>query len=250
MNLLLELESDDESEEEMKKKKPPSTRLILESEGLTSILAQTSRCLRCYSLMHVSLETVCLATSIMLECKNESCGFVLCSDPPSRVTLESRDNRVRSTDFAINSLYILSFLSCGDGCTEAGRVLGLLGLPSNTTMERHSFGIIENRLSSKLQSLNDQLLEENLTEEVRLSIRRSTPHDDNNDLELWKLSIKQKNVEFSKTRYPKVSCSFDMGWQQWSSGQQYNSMSGHALLIGQLTRKPIAFCLCSQVKEV
>jgi hypothetical protein len=40
-------------------------------------------------------------------------------------------------DFAMNLLYVIGFLSCRDGGTEAGRVLGLLfGLPNDTTMER------------------------------------------------------------------------------------------------------------------
>jgi hypothetical protein len=40
------------------------------------------------------------------------------------------------------------------------------------------------------------------------------------------------------------SISFDMlGWQQRSSGHRYNSPSGHALLVGGKTRKPVALCI-------
>jgi hypothetical protein len=111
-------------------------------------------------------------------------GFINYSDPPAKVTLLTQDNRVQSTDFAINSLYVLSFLSCGDGCTEAARVLGLLGLPNDTTMESTSFGIIEGRMSGKLQGLTVELLEETLTEEVRRAITKSSVHNEK-DFILW-----------------------------------------------------------------
>ena len=42
----------------------------------------------------------------------------------------NEDDYERVTDYAVNVLYVLSFLSCGDGGNEAARVLGLLGLPN------------------------------------------------------------------------------------------------------------------------
>jgi hypothetical protein len=239
-------ESEDDEGLEEEKTKPPPSRVIMEVKSLKSTLEKTSRCLECYGSVDVSLQTLCLATSVMMSCKNPKCAFVYYSDPPAQVTLERLDNRARSTDFAINSLYVLSFLSCGDGCTEAARVLGLLGLPNDTTMESRSFGIIEGRISGKIQSLYNNLLEENLIEEVRLSMEVSPVHDAN-DFILWQQSLKTDNVPFSQSRYPSISCSFDMGWQQRGSGGQYNSMSGHALLAGALTRKPVCFVLKSKL---
>jgi hypothetical protein len=120
-------------------------------------------------------------------------------------------------------------------------------LPNDTTMEGRSFGIIEGRLSKKIHELNADLLKENLIEEVRLSMNRSSVHD-NNDFILWQQSINSvdNTVPFSKSRFPSICVSFDMGWQQRSSGQNYNSMSGHAHLVGALTRKPVSFSLTSK----
>ena len=42
-------------------------------------------------------------------------------------------------------------------------------------------------------------------------------------------------------------CSFDMGWQQRGNGHRFNSLSGHALLIGGRSRKPIAFTVKSKL---
>jgi hypothetical protein len=239
------LESDESDESVIEPTKPPASRVIVEVESLKSTMEGNCRCKKCYKSVDVSLRTVCLATSIMITCKDVNCGFIYYSDPPAQVAIESPDNRERSTDYAINSLYVLGFLSCGDGCTEAARLLGMLGLPNDTTMESRSFTIIEDRISSKIQDVTKEILKENLTAEVKIAMERS-PTNDNNDFELWKESLTNKQVRLSKARYPKVGCSFDMGWQQRSSGNRYNSASGHALLVGEFTRKPIAFTLMSK----
>jgi hypothetical protein len=224
-------------------KKPPATRVIVEVEGLVSTLEMNSICMQCDGPVTPTLRTLCLATSIMLSCKDPSCGFIYHSTPPAEVDVDNDtgDHRERTTDYAINILYVLGFLSCGDGCTEAARLLGMLGLPNDTTMQSRSFKNIEERIADKLQQLSDDILEENLIEEVRLSTA------DPIDFDLWKQSIiAGSNVVLSKARYPGISCSFDMGWQQRSSGVRYNSPSGHALLVGAHTRKPVAFVLKSK----
>ena len=78
----------------------------------------------------------------------------------------------RSVDYAANVLYILSFMSCGDGGTEAARLLGLLGLPNKTTMGPKSFPVVESYISPVIQELaNDIVYKRNLAEEVRLTLR-------------------------------------------------------------------------------
>jgi hypothetical protein len=46
----------------------------------------------------------------------------------------------------------------------------------------------------------------------------------------WKESLDGGNAVV--IRKPHVTCSFDMGWQQRSSGSKYASQSGHAVLVG------------------
>jgi hypothetical protein len=73
---------------------------------------------------------------------NPDCGYIDNMNPPAAADINvsqrfhREDGKERMSDYAINLLYVLGFLSCGDGGTEAGRVLGLLGLPNDTTMER------------------------------------------------------------------------------------------------------------------
>jgi hypothetical protein len=66
----------------------------------------------------------------------------------------------------VNVLWVLGFITVGNGCTEAARLLGLLGLPNDTTMESRSFTIIEERLGPYIVKLTNAIILENLTEEV------------------------------------------------------------------------------------
>ena len=229
-------------------KKPSSTRVILEVDALERMMAKNCRCLRCNGEVEISLKTVCLATSVVLRCQRPTCGYIYYSEPPSEVLVdedEQIDNREMSTDYAINILYVLGFMSCGDGGTEAARLLGLLGLPNDTTMETRSFGIIEDRISVKVQEVTDEILNENLIEEARLSMESSSVQD-MNDFQLRKHALDNSDFVLCRAKYPLIMCSFDMGWQQRGSAHRYNSQSGHALLIGGRTRKPIGFVVKSK----
>jgi hypothetical protein len=107
-------------------------------------------------------------------------------ESPSATTMhaETNDNRERNTDFALNVLYVLGFISMGDGSTEAARLLGLLGLPNDTTMELRSFSIVEERLFPLLKELCDEIIQENLVEEARMSMA-ANPNQDIFDFDLW-----------------------------------------------------------------
>jgi hypothetical protein len=225
--------------------KPPATRVIVDTATLIESIEKNGKCKQCYWDVEATVRTTCLATSITVSCLNPDCNFMYLSPSPVQVDIESADNRERSTDYAVNILYVLGFISCGDGCTEAARILGLLGLPNDTTMERRSFGIIEDRISPTIDELNKEILLENLVEEARLSMEASNDHDAN-DFMLWQQSLTNKNTVLLDAKKPPLMCSFDMGWQQRSSGKRYNSQSGHALLVGQFSRKPVSFVIKSK----
>jgi hypothetical protein len=84
-------------------------------------------------------------------CTTRKCGFIHYSYPPAVANVDGKDQRERSTGYVINVLYVVGFLSGGDGGTEAARLFGLLGLANCTTMKTRSFTIIE-RSKSVLQS--------------------------------------------------------------------------------------------------
>jgi hypothetical protein len=121
-------------------------------------------------------------------------------------------------------------------------------LPNDTTMEGRTFPKVEERISAKLQQLSKDILLENLTEEARLAFEAS-PTQDHNEFDQWKQAPKkhENGMVLGLPKYAKIDCSFDMGWQQRSSGNRYASQSGDALLVGCITRKPIAMIVKSKL---
>ena len=211
-------EEDEEAEEDDERKKPQATRVILEVGPLTDLLQQNCQCPEYDGKVEASLKTLCLATTIVLTCVNPDCTYIDNMHPPavSKIhathRLHREDGREWMSDYAINLLYVLGFLSCGDGGTEAGRVLGILGLPNDTTMERRSFGIMEERMASAIKGLMEEILLDNLTEEVKRTVELP------NHFELWKQSL-NSSIVLDKVKYhPRLRVSFDMAWQQRNSG--------------------------------
>jgi hypothetical protein len=247
---LEEEEEEEEAVEETEKKatKPPNTRVLLEVKQLESVFENIG-CPRCGSPVALSLRTLCIATSIGIECTDkEACKWFLHPQQPVATTIhdDNDDSYERSTDYAINVLYILGFISMGDGPTEAGRLLGLLGLPNDTTMVSRSFGIVEERITPFIKELCDEIIHGNIVAEAKLSMEAS-PTQDHLDYNNWTQSLSDPTMVIPAGKMPKIDASYDMAWQQKGSGHQYNSQSGHGTLMGHLTRKVVGLCIKSKI---
>jgi hypothetical protein len=91
---------------------------------MTETLEKNCHCAECHGHVEVSIKTICIASQIILTCKDKDCGFTFNSAPPASTTIgDNNDDRERTIDFAINVNYILGFLWAGDGGTEAGGIL-------------------------------------------------------------------------------------------------------------------------------
>jgi len=152
--------------------KPPATRVILEVDSLTKMIYELSKCPDCNVPIDVDIKTTCIASHVKAACLNVECGYVLHSNLPAPMTMheKSKDNYNRTTDYAVNVLHVLGMMCNGNGCSEAAKRLGLLGLPNDTTMEGRSFHIIEECIGRIIHELTDETLLENLIEEARLSM--------------------------------------------------------------------------------
>ena len=132
--------SSSETDDDEWLKKAPTTRVIVDVDSCKAFMEKSCICQKCNGPVSILFQTTCLATNIMMSCRTSSCGFVCYSEAPAQVELEEdADKRERSTNYAINVLYVLGFISCGDGCTEAARILGLLGLLNDPTMEFQNY---------------------------------------------------------------------------------------------------------------
>jgi predicted RNA-binding Zn-ribbon protein involved in translation (DUF1610 family) len=129
------------------KKKPTNNRVILEVAMLEQAF-QDFPCPDCGQYLELEISKLCIASSIELVCNNKDCSYVGNFKKPITTKIHANDDYKyeKMTDYALNVLYVLGFISVGDAHTEAGRLLGLLGLPNDTTMMNRSFGITEERL--------------------------------------------------------------------------------------------------------
>ena len=239
-----------------KKVKPPESRVLLETNAIKSMMERHIVCPRCTQSVVVSFPTKCIATTLRIDCSDKTCGFVdlekpMAASPPLPDDAGSA-RIIRNSDSAINILFVLAFLTKGDGGSEAAHLLGLLGLPNSTTFDGSSFGAVEQQIGrSVLQKLADEVVyERNLVEEVRLFYKEAKYNEgDATDeregclmVDLWKDNKLDDKVHL----WPALTFSADMGWQGRSSGMQFNSLSGDALLVGSLTRKPCAWYVLSR----
>jgi hypothetical protein len=114
----------EEENEEEATKKPMNNWVLLELGQIDNVIGQLA-CRLCGEPVKATVKSVCIASSIGIECMNEVCGFLFHPQVPAGTTihLARNDNFERSTDYAINVLYVLSFMAMGDGSTEAARLL-------------------------------------------------------------------------------------------------------------------------------
>lgn len=157
---------------------PSARRILIEKSLIRTMMEDHIFCPTCKDTVVVSFPTVCLASGCRIDCSNPMCGYVRLENPEAaNVPLPDEAGSpfiVRSTDYSTNILFVLSFISSGDGGKEAERLLGLLGLSNATSMEKRSFGIIENRLAPVIQDVADEILMENLHEAVKVSLDENT----------------------------------------------------------------------------
>jgi len=222
-----------------KQSKPSATRGIFELETLKTSFEKHACCPECKSGLIATFPTCCIASGLRLQCSNDFCSFVDIQRPKLTADMPLPANCgspliERSTDYSINIMHVLGFLASGDGGAKAGRTLGMLGLPNSTTMEKRSFTIIEQRLAPTRQQLGKKILLENLDEEVEIYYGGEVDADGNLLFDLW------KDKTLPQALWPTLMVSTDMGWQKRSSGRNCFSLSGHALFVAMLTRKPIA----------
>ena len=136
------------------------------------------------------------------------------------------------TDYTLNVLYVIGFISIGDSHMEAGSLLSLCGLPNDTTMDSTSFTIIKERIGPFICELGDEIIQNNLIEEVHLSMEA----DNNLDyFPISKAALTDDTVILDHIKLPKIDGSYDMAWQQKGSGHQYNSQPGHGSMFGSLS---------------
>ena len=207
--------------------KKDSGNRIVHWDSLENLICCNTKCARCGCEVCLKESTIGIATSIRLTCTNKRCSLNE-SNKLKMTKFRKHNNRQDSNEsFAINIQLILSLLQMGGGSTEAGVLLAFLDLPNSNTFHTKTFTRIMDSIRPEIVKLVDLCMKEGREEEVRTTIGE----------ELYQ---KYKKGEL-KPAEVKLVVMYDMGWNKRSSGNKYDSISGHGFLLGGNTRKVINY---------
>ena len=226
------------------------SRGIMEFEHLRDVFSNF-HCPKCKRKLTVDFSSICLATSCSVACSDDKCDFEV-----SGGSLTTADNMVgtnkqkRSTDYATNVLYVLSFICSGDGGKEAARLLGALDLPNSASMEKTSFPTIHRKISPLLEGIADQACHEALLEEVRQVMLSQPEKYGPGHFERWLEALSDSTIDFPVSKWPILVGAYDMGWQKRSSGRDYASNSGHAVMVGMQSRRILCRIVMSKLCRI
>ena len=192
-----------------------STRVILESNGLKDLIERNTACPKCRRPVVVTFPTSVIASACKISCSCHMCDYVDMTRPSTADVPHTEGSalRKRTTDYEINVQCVLAFLASGDGGKEAEWLLGFLGLPYLTSMEKRGWPMIESRLAAGIRELTEEILQENLSKAV------STIHHGQQELNGRSLFQQwMEGAELPVEKKPRLTVSTDMGWQKRSSG--------------------------------
>jgi hypothetical protein len=138
-----------------------------------------------------------------------------CSNKPGTVWYET------------NIRIVMAMQSLGKGGRDAAMLLAMLDLPGGNSIA-DNYQMIESKIGKIERDVTDKLLDQQLQEEIRV-----TYESEGKSYSEW------VNKPVSEREKARLTVSFDMGWQKRACGCQYNSLSGHAFIVGARTKKVI-----------
>ena len=113
-------------------------------------------------------------------------------------------------------------LQSGRGSTEAETLITFLDLP-NAFSSKKTFARIHNALRPEIKKVTDFCMEKARCDEILKTI------GENGYEEFKKGNLKPTQVP--------LTVMYDMGWNKRSSGNKYDSVSGHGFLVGGNSKK-------------
>ena len=215
-----------------------STCKLIHYASLVDTIERSCVCSKCKSSLKVSETTIGIATTIFLTCANcHKSDRTIIARPPltdkaKAASANPQDkHRYVFSDFPIN--YGLVFLMQQLGMSLEGLrvVLGHLGLATSVG-GREKWKVVTDNIGTAQHALSKQCILNNRESEATSAKTNG-----------WPSVMDTKNNVLRQG----IGVSADAGWQKRASGRSYNSLSGHFLMIGCLTRKVVARNVYSKV---
>ena len=211
---------------------------VFDLKSLLPFLEQNLSCRQCAEAGQASTVTFChqsfgLAAKLSCTCTaGHECNLeperadnktVLPTGSPYKAALEKSEagntSLYNSVSLSVNHRLVLAMVHMGAGYTDCQSLLGLLG--TDGSISWNVWKVLEEHLGAIQITTASAMVDANFERELQLS-------------------------EKDSSNKPILVASFDMGWQKRSSGNQYNSLSGQAFLIGAHSAKVLAMAVKSK----
>ena len=111
-------------------------------------------------------------------------------------------------------MFLLTLQLLGGGGADVEVLLGFLNVSHGSTLCSKTFHCLEKKLSPIICRITENEIDRALEEEVYLQLGKESHVED------YKKRLQKENIE-----QPKLTDSYDMGWQQKSSRRKYDSHS-------------------------
>ena len=128
-----------------------------------------------------------------------------------------------------NMKLVLASIATGIGPSDMATFLSFLDLPISKSFPSQTFQRIENLIGKSIIKIGKESMDEALLEEIEAETGLNKDE--------WEKTI---NSSIG------LNASYDMGWSKRSSGHRFDSISGHAFLIGCMCKKVIATQIASK----
>ena len=196
---------------------------IIHWDSLKSLISCNTVCKVCGSDVNIGETTIGIATQVVMTCKNKKCNIVK-NNFVRRTNWKEHKFRIDSSEsYALNCQFVLGLMQTGCGAQEAAVNLTFLDLPHASTFQKTTFQRVQSAIRPIIKNVSEKSMMEAREKEVSATIG----HD---KIEDWK----QKKIHPDDVR---LTISYDMGWNKRSSGNKYDSMSGHGFVLGGNTKK-------------
>ncbi len=162
-----------------------------------------------------------LATELNLSCTR--CNKKWTMQQPEKTKLEQVHNEV--CKYEINLRFALALQLLGVGGEHAATVSAFLDLP-DAHKWRRDFNVLESYMHDASEEVKNKSQDVALSQEVCATIN------------LPEGPVPQSLLD-NEVPLHRIQGCYDMGWQVRSSGNKYGSSTGHALMVGALTKKVV-----------
>jgi hypothetical protein len=119
---------------------PPPSRSIIENSSLSQLIQENTVCRKCRLVGHLSLKFPSIGVTTIPRLVCGMCRTTYTASAQETGLERALNGSAKVTDYAANILYVVGFLTSGDGGTEAQKVLALLSAHS---MEKNTFNKAE-----------------------------------------------------------------------------------------------------------